>query len=283
MKKYIADFEVLNNIKLNTKHHILELRCTQPLPEIMPGQFVEVKVDGSETTYLRRPFSIHRVNYPNNTMHLLVKVVGDGTKKLAEVNKGDMVNMLFPLGKGFNLTDGKKVLLVGGGCGVAPLYFLAEQLHLKGNKVTILVGGRTSDDILMADDYKAFGEVFIATEDGSLGEKGMVTGHSIVKGNQEMQSDYSGYTDSMVAQFDKIYCCGPDGMMRAVAHIAQQAGIPCEVSLENTMACGIGACLCCVVESVNGNVCVCTEGPVFNSQELKGWTMETETGCSLDQ
>lgn len=282
MKKYISDFSVLENIKLNSKHHLLELISDKTLPEIIPGQFVEVKVEGSDTTYLRRPFSIHRVDRQRNTMHLLIKVVGDGTRALALLKKGDVVNIMFPLGKGFNLTDNKQVLLVGGGCGVAPLYFLAEMLYGRGNKVSVLIGGRSAEDILMADEYLKFGSVYISTEDGTRGEKGMVTSHSIIKGNMENLSDYSEMSDNMVRKFDKIYCCGPDGMMRAVAHIGEQLNVPCEVSLENTMACGIGACLCCVVESVKGNVCVCTEGPVFDSKQLKGWTNETEVGCSLD-
>jgi dihydroorotate dehydrogenase electron transfer subunit len=121
----------------------------------------------------------------------------------------------------------------------------------------------------MADDYRQFATVHIATEDGSLGETGMVTGHSVLK--------------SESLPYRSIYCCGPDGMMRAVSHIAEKQGIPCLVSLENTMACGIGACLCCVVDTNQGHRCVCTDGPVFNSLELKGWSAETEVGCSLDK
>lgn len=281
MKKYLTDFTVNSNKTLNSKHHVLELKSATPLPEMVPGQFVEVKVEGSQSTYLRRPFSIHRVDYVENTMHLLIKVVGPGTNKLASSNVGDQINIMFPLGKGFNLTENKRVLLVGGGCGVAPLYFLAKLLHEKGNDVNVLIGGRSSDDILMADDYAVFGKVFVSTEDGSRGEKGMVTAHSILKGKREHATDYSQIEDNAV-KFDKIYCCGPDGMMRAIAHHAELMNIPCEVSLENTMACGIGACLCCVVESNTGNICVCTEGPVFDSKRLKGWTAETEVGCSLD-
>lgn len=269
MKKQLADLTVISNIQLNQKHNLLELMSSTALPEIIPGQFVEVKVDKSEVTFLRRPFSIHRVDRKKNTIHILVKVIGPGTQTLACLTTGQKVNVMFPLGKGFQLTENKVVLLVGGGCGVAPLYFLAEQLNAKGNRVNILIGGRTSDDILLAEEYGKFGDVFIATEDGSTGEKGMVTAHSILNGKSR-------------AQFDKIYCCGPDGMMRAIAFKAEEMNIPCEVSLENTMACGIGACLCCVVESTEGNVSVCTNGPVFNSKQLKGWTSQNEAGCSLD-
>lgn len=267
MKKQIAELVVVENTPLNSKHNLLELKSPTPLPEMAPGHFVEIKVDGSESTYLRRPFSIHRVDYQKNTIHLLIKVIGKGTKSLSELKNGESVDIIFPLGKGFSITENKNVLLVGGGCGVAPLYFLAEQLSRNGNNVNILIGGKSADDILLHDQYKAYGNVFVSTEDGSLGEKGMVTAHSLF-------IEQTG--------FGKIYCCGPDGMMRAVAHYAEKHKIPCEVSLENTMACGIGACLCCVVESVQGNVCVCTEGPVFESSTLKGWTVETEIGCSLD-
>ena len=266
MKKYSEDFTVRANIALNSGHHILELQSPVPLPQMVPGQFVELKVDGSPNTYLRRPFSIHRVNYEQNTISLLIKIVGDGTRQLKTLKPSDKVNMLFPLGKGFSLPENKKVLLVGGGCGVAPLFYLADELFKRKNNITILIGGRTSNDILLADEYKQFGEVLITTEDGSIGEKGMATTHSFLKNNPVL---------------DQIYCCGPDGMMRAVSNIAGLINVPCEVSLENTMACGIGVCLCCVVESNHGNICVCTEGPVFNSSVLKGWSRETEIGCSL--
>lgn len=282
MKKHIADLVVVANTPLNARHTILELKAAEPLPEIVPGQFVEVKVDGSDRVYLRRPFSVHRVDYRANTLHLLVKVVGPGTEILAALHPGKAVNVLFPLGNGFRLTENSEVLLVGGGCGVAPLYFLAEQLHARGNRVHMLIGGRSAADILIADEYRKFASVYITTEDGSLGEKGMVTAHSLVKGNREEISEYADDRDTIRKDFDKIYCCGPDGMMRAVAHLAEKLGVPCEVSLENTMACGIGACLCCVVESNHGNVCVCTEGPVFDSRDLKGWTKENEIGCSLE-
>lgn len=269
MKKYILDLKVLSNRALNQNHHLLELGSNEPLPVMFPGQFAEVRVDGSPSTYLRRPFSIHRVDRGANTMHLLIKSVGEGTRHLSALKKDDILNIMMPLGNGFTLTRNSEVLLVGGGCGVAPLYFLAEQLFRQGNKVSMLIGGRSAGDILLAGEYRAFGNVYIATEDGTLGEKGMVTAHSVLK--------------KEVTSFKKIYCCGPDGMMRAVAHIAAANKIECEVSLENTMACGIGACLCCVVETNQGNQCVCTEGPVFDPLRLKNWSNAVETGCRLDQ
>lgn len=269
MKKHLIDFKVLSNNSLNYNHNLLELSCDQALPAMIPGQFAEVKVDNSPATYLRRPFSIHRVDYEKNTLHLIIKSVGEGTRKIAALQAGDTVNIMLPLGNGFTIPQNSEVLLVGGGCGVAPLWFLAAELQKNGNQVTMLIGGRTEKDILLAAEYSQFGEVLISTEDGSLGQKGMVTAHTVML--QEK------------LPFSAIYCCGPDGMMRAVSHIAEKQSIPCMVSLENTMACGIGACLCCVVDTHKGHQCVCTEGPVFNSKELKGWSAETEVGCSINK
>jgi dihydroorotate dehydrogenase electron transfer subunit len=283
MKKHISDLTVLSNTQINHNHCLIELKSDIPLAEIEPGQFVEVKVNGSESTYLRRPFSVHRVDAVKNTMHLLIKVVGNGTEMLSSLLPGDMLNVMFPLGKGFTIPDSKNVLLVGGGCGVAPLHYLATKLNEKNNVVNILIGGRTANDIILAEEYRSLGNLYISTEDGSIGEKGMVTSHPIISDKKDTTTDYSNLAEQITTKFDKIYCCGPDGMMRAVAHIAEQMCVPCEVSLENTMACGIGACLCCVVESNKGNICVCTEGPVFDSKILKGWTQENEVGCSLDQ
>ena len=268
MKKQLLDLSILSNTRLNASHHLIELGCDNPLPGMLPGQFAEVKVEDHPGTYLRRPFSIHRFDHATNTMHLLIKMVGGGTKAISALEKGKKLNVMLPLGKGFTLFKNKKVLLVGGGCGVAPLYFLAEQLSKRDNTITILIGGRSATDILLAKEYSAYGTVHISTEDGTLGEKGMVTGNPLLSAGKP--------------DFDQIYCCGPDGMMRAVAHIAEKANISCEVSLENTMACGIGACLCCVVETKRGHECVCTEGPVFDANELKGWSKGVEISCTID-
>jgi len=124
----------------------------------------------------------------------------------------------------------------------------------EGNEVTFLLGGRTSNDIHITEEFKQYGKVLITTEDGSLGEKGRVTDHSIFQNIQ---------------YFTHIFTCGPDPMMKALGKIAQANDIECEISLENTMACGFGACLCCVTETTTGNRCVCTDGPVFNVNELK--------------
>ena len=251
--KQIADFKLVEKQDYG-RSVMLRLRSGQALPDILPGQFVQVRVDGSPSTYLRRPISIHDVDYGQNEISLLVQQIGEGTRHLASANKGDIINMVLPLGNGFTLPEKEeKVLLVGGGIGIAPLYYFAKMLNEKGIRPTLLLGGKSESDLLRLADYQSLGETFVTTEDGSLGEKGFVTQHSV----WQKQS------------FDKIYVCGPKPMMKAVAKLAAEKNVWCEVSLENLMACGLGACLCCVEDTIDGHVCVCKEGPVFNTRRLK--------------
>ena len=252
MKKYILDLTVAENIRLNANYVLLKLTQSAPLPEMLPGQFAEIRVDGSATTFLRRPISINYIDRKANEVWFLVQLVGDGTRKLAECRKGDVINVILPLGNGFSMPGaGKNVLLVGGGVGTAPMLYLGEILRQHCNP-TFLLGARSKEDLLQLDFFKAKGEVYVTTEDGSLGEKGYVTMHSILRERR----------------FDMIYACGPKPMMMAVAKYAHANGIECEVSLENTMACGVGACLCCVENTKEGHVCVCKEGPVFNIKKF---------------
>ena len=220
---------------------------------MLPGQFVEIKVDNNPEVFLRRPISVHDVDYDNNILYLLIRIVGEGTKTLAALKTGDTINLVYPLGNTFNTGGVQQVLLAGGGCGIAPMLFLARHLKQKNIKTTILIGGRTADDILEADEFSKYGTVSISTDDGSLGEKGFMTTNSVMND---------------ITSFDRVYSCGPLPMMKVFAGIAKAHGVDCEVSLENTMACGIGACLCCVTETIHGNKCVCTEGPVFNINQL---------------
>lgn len=250
--------KVVENKTLNEKYYTLLLQSSELLPEIKAGQFVQVEIKQSKSTFLRRPLSIHDVDYNNNTITLLIQKVGEGTTKLSDVKKNDVVNIVYPLGNGFTITENENVLLIGGGCGIAPLLYLARVLFNKGNKVSTLIGGMSKNDILESELYEKFGKVYLTTVDGTIGEKGIVTEHSILK------------NDNFI--YSKIYTCGPEPMMKAIAKIANKKNIDCEVSLENIMACGIGACLCCVVDTVNGNKCSCTEGPVFNYNQLKGWS-----------
>ena len=254
MAKRIESLKIIDKQQLNKDVFILELSGREKLPEMFPGQFVEVKVEGSPGTFLRRPFSIHQVNYGQNSFRLLIQVAGKGTETLSRLVSGDYINLIYPLGNSFSIPlNAEKLLLVGGGCGVAPLLFLGNHLRANGHVPDILLGFRDSERIIEYDDYLKTGRVFLTTEDGSRGEKGFVTDHSVLKS----------------AKYDRVYCCGPEAMMKEVAAYCRENGIECEVSLENLMGCGIGACLCCTVLTVRGNLCTCTDGPVFNINDLK--------------
>ena len=254
MKKFILDLTVNSVEALSDKHVLIKLTDDKPLPEMLPGQFVEVRVDNSPSTFLRRPISINNVDYDRNELWLLGAAVGAGTRQLQKLQKGDRLNCMLPLGNSFTMpTDSaQKVLLVGGGVGVAPLLYFGKRIKAMGGEPTFLLGARSAKDVLERELFEQVGRVFITTEDGSEGEKGFVTNHSVLA--QE--------------HFDRISTCGPKPMMMAVARYAFKNDIECEVSLENKMACGVGACLCCVEKTVEGNKCVCKEGPVMNIKKL---------------
>jgi len=254
MKKYLLDMKVVENLRLHQNYCLLKLSTGEILPEMLPGQFVEVKVENS-TTFLRRPISINYIDTEENELWLLVQIIGNGTLTMSELKQGDLVNIMLPLGNGFTIPQSgtkQELLLIGGGVGTAPMLYLGEYLKKAGFTPSFLLGARSKGDLLQIDTFKQIGDVYITTEDGSCGEKGYVTNHSILQNKR----------------FDRIYTCGPKPMMMAVAKVAHEASIDCEVSLENTMACGIGACLCCVEKTTSGHVCVCSEGPVFNINKL---------------
>lgn len=255
MKKYILDLTVSSVEQLSEKHVLMRVTDVKPLPEMLPGQFAELRVDGSPATFLRRPISINFVDRTKNELWLMVAMIGDGTRQLGRLRSGDKLNCVLPLGNGFSIQSGKnalhKTLLVGGGVGVAPLLYLGAELKQQGCEVTFLLGGRSAKDVLELEFFNRYGRVCVTTEDGTMGEQGFVTNHSV-----------------LAEPFDKIFTCGPTPMMKAVARYAKEKDIECEASLENMMACGLGACLCCVEKTTEGNLCVCKEGPVFNTKRL---------------
>lgn len=253
-KMFIQDFKLIQNFRLNNKHFILTLLAPEKLPEIFPGQFVQVLVENSPSTFLRRPLSIHSVDYANNTVSLMIQIKGEGTRHLSLLQGGDTLNLIYPLGNYFTIPEQKEVLLVGGGCGVAPLLFLAQTLHDHDIEPDILLGFRTREEVSEIETFSKYGKVRIITDDGTEGEKGLVTDHSIFQKES--------------IPYKKIFCCGPDPMMKAIARIAKIHHIDCEVSLENMMACGFGVCLCCATPTDKGNERVCMEGPVFNTKRL---------------
>ena len=263
MKKNLTDFRVVENLRLTNRLFLLKLTPADgsPIQETKPGQFVEVRVDNEPKVFLRRPISIHRVLNDENQLWLLVQNAGNGTNKMSELKQNDILNIVYPLGNGYTLSTGR-VLLVGGGVGIAPLLEARAVMKQRGANVTYLLGARNANDLVELDLYKSIGEVLVTTEDGSEISgldcpKGFVTNHT------RMES----------GQYDAIKVCGPGPMMKAVAKKiadwpeAKQSHF-CEVSLENKMACGLGVCLCCVENTKEGHKCVCSEGPVFDVNDL---------------
>jgi len=269
MKKYITDFKVVSNEKLSERLFLLRLTPADGsvIGECKAGQFAELRVDNEPKVFLRRPISLHRIDREANEMWLLVQRAGNGTNKLSELQPSSIINIVYPLGNGYQLPksaeDNKRYLLIGGGVGVAPLLETGYQLRALGANVSFLLGGRSCAEIAQVAQFREVGDVYITAEDGSVIEgldcqKGFVTQHSVLK----------------EGAFDAIRVCGPGPMMKAVARLVsgwKQNEEPhfCEVSLENKMACGLGVCLCCVEDTRDGHKCVCSEGPVFDIKDLK--------------
>ncbi|HIJ97421.1 MAG TPA: dihydroorotate dehydrogenase electron transfer subunit [Desulfuromonadales bacterium] len=263
---------ILSNAEVSPGYWRMRMTAPPEFASAVPGQFVMVRVSGAIDPLLRRPFGIFDVGSytPQQSgaaiqpcFEMLYRVVGKGTALLATLHANDLLDVLGPLGTGFTLGEAnEEKLIVGGGVGLAPLYLLAKEL-VKASKVRLFAGGRTRDDILCITEFERLGvECYTATEDGSLGECGLVT-EALVRRLDQLQGRAT------------IFACGPHGMLNAVAGIAAGRNIPCQVSLEGYMACGVGACLGCVAPGRTHSAetpdfrCVCTEGPVFEAGELK--------------
>ena len=255
-KKFVTEFQVVENTALNATNFLIKIKAPLGLPKLRPGQFVNVEVKNTNEIFLRRPFSIFEVDYDANTLSMIIKILGRGSKILTKLEVGESISLVYPLGKSFTPpAKSDKILLVGGGSGVAPMLFLAKESGLAPENVDLILGAKSKEDHVNVEHYAKYASLHFASEDGSLGAKGFVTQHPVFTRN--------------LNKYDKIYACGPDGMMRAVAKEAKSADVFCEVSLENLMACGFGVCLCCIEPTNKGNSCVCTDGPVFNINDLK--------------
>jgi dihydroorotate dehydrogenase electron transfer subunit len=258
--------KVLWNKKLSTAYYKIGLTCSDHYSSAKPGQFVMLGLAGQTDPLLRRPFSIHNLLISNGITHgfeLLYKVVGTVTASLAQRKPGDIVDIFGPLGSGFLIPSrAKRVFVVAGGVGVAPLVFLVSDLHRKNADISnyrVFIGGRTKEDLLCRNDFLVLGvSVLTTTDDGSAGDQCLVT-HPL-----EM---VMGHTVP-----DIIVACGPMDMMACVVGIAEKHKVPCQVSIETMMACGMGACLGCAVESrieAEHYLHACLDGPVFSADVLK--------------
>ncbi|MDR2787715.1 MAG: dihydroorotate dehydrogenase electron transfer subunit [Candidatus Accumulibacter sp.] len=260
--------EILSNAEISPAYWRVRLTAPREFIGARPGQFVMVRVAPGIDPLLRRPLAIFDVGPAAGDapawFEMLYKVVGKGTAMLSALRESDGVDILGPLGTGFDLgDDDREKLLVGGGVGLAPLHLLATALARRKSPVRLFAGGRTRGDLLCIDEFEALGvECHCATEDGSFGARGLVT-TALVR--------HLDAFDGKAA----LYACGPDGMLRALARIAAGRALPCQVSLEGRMACGVGACLGCVTAGREHSAQtpdyrrLCVEGPVFESSELK--------------
>jgi len=233
---------------------LMALHAPRTAASVRPGQFVHLRVARGSDIVLRRPFSVHRTSGEN--IELLYQILGAGTLRMAEKVAGDKMDVVGPLGHGWQVPAGTThALLVAGGLGAAPLGMLAERLAVGGVAIAVAQGAPTASRLVAHDLFERVSRrVEVATDDGSAGERGFVTGPA----QRLLDSE----------RFDVVYTCGPEPMERAIAAMAKRAGVACQVSLERLMACGIGACLSCVVSTTSGLKRACVDGPVFDAEEV---------------
>ena len=262
-----TDGIVLKNRKIKSIYFLLEIDCPSIANETKPGQFVMLRTSDDNHPLLRRPFSIYKsystldpTKGKRGHLFILYKKVGKGTQKMSTFKKGQRVNLIGPLGKGFispPLPSSTATILIGGGVGMASLSALGEKLGF--GELYVFIGGKTKDDILCEDNFPK-GKVFIATEDGSRGKKGTVVDFFL----------------SEIKRFDRdrphhVYICGPEGMVKSLAKVIKSKEWIVQVSLEARMGCGFGACWGCVVKTRDNQMAyrrVCKDGPVFPLSEI---------------
>jgi len=264
MKSFQIEAKILSQTRINERCWHCELSAPQIAKTALPGQFINIRVSDQCDPFLRRPLSIHGAS--GAKIKIFYEVVGKATESLAEKKKGELLDIIGPLGNGFDLgrqeIEGEIKILVVGGMGVVPLIFLAEKLakvkrQKSKGKAIVLIGAKTKDQLFCVKDFKKLGcAVKIATDNGSSGFKGRVT--DLLKC----------LLPALQPAPCAIYACGPKPMLKAVADIAYERGISAQLSLEEHMSCGIGACLGCAVKTKEGFKRVCKEGPVFNAQDL---------------
>jgi len=246
--------KIIKNFGVAVDYYKMVLDAPSIAKRARPGQFINIRVSEKYEPLLRRPFSIHRVS--DSKIEILYEVIGKGTELLSHKKSGGKLDVLGPLGNGFDLNSKpiKKAILVAGGMGVAPLNFLAERLSKYNTEV--LIGAKKRNQILCEKEFKKLGcDVRIATDNGSRGFKGLVT--TLLKKSLTNKNKPS-----------IIFACGPKPMLKEIIKISKRNRISAQVSLEEHMACGIGVCFGCVVKTKNGYKKVCKDGPVFYTKEL---------------
>jgi len=251
---FLGDCEILSVRQVADLTYRIRFSSPQVARTAQPGQFLLIRIEKTLEPFLRRPMSVHRVGREDGWVEILFKIVGKGTRILAEKKAGDRLDVMGPLGKGFDLSAKGKFLLIAGGMGIAPLLFAAQELLRAKRDFLFLVGFKNKGEICCVKELKNMGaELRIATEDGSVGCKGTVI---------DLLKDYS------TSPNPQLLACGPRAMLRQLARICEKWGLDCQVSLEERMACGLGACMGCPVKTRGGYKLVCLDGPVFDLKEV---------------
>ena len=235
-------FEIVKNVALTADVYKMEL-AGDTCAVTAPGQFVNIKLEGK---FLRRPISVN--DCVDGLLTIIYKVVGEGTAQMSKMQVGERLDILTGLGNGYDLSDaGEHPVLLGGGVGVPPLYMLAKQLIAAGKKVSVVLGFNKASEVFYADEFKALGaDVTVTTVDGSMGVKGFVT-------------------DALPADYTYFYTCGPEPMLKAVYRATNTSG---QMSFEERMGCGFGACMGCSCKTITGYKRICREGPVMRKEEI---------------
>ncbi len=250
--------KVIKNIEVAENYYKILISCPRTIQPLKAGQFMEIKVSDNYEPLLRRPLSIHTVK--GRDIGFLYEIKGKGTEILSQKKPDEYLDIIGPLGNGFNPTPNTynlSPILVAGGMGVAPLVFLAERLQRRNTQV--LIGAKTKNQLLCEKEFKKLGcEVKISTDDGSSGFQGKVT--DLLKNILRTTHD---------ARRTTIYACGPRPMLKEICRISKKYNFPAQISLEEHMACGIGACLGCVTSTTQGFKRVCKDGPVFDASEIR--------------
>lgn len=253
---------IAENERLAANLHLMRLASPGIAQSVLPGQFVHMGVPGMDGHILRRPFSIYSRDAAAGTLEILYQTVGCGSTRMAELSTGDTVSLIGPVGTPWMPPEGaKRALLVGGGVGAAPLFMLFERLIATGIRTEVVLGAATKECLVCKPRYEALlgREPRCATDDGSYGRAGFCTlevRDALDEAAQEGRP------------YDYVAVCGPEPLMRIVSDMAAEAGVSCQVSMERRMACGIGACLSCVVDTSEGKKRACVDGPVFDARKV---------------
>ncbi|MCH4184798.1 MAG: dihydroorotate dehydrogenase electron transfer subunit [Eggerthellaceae bacterium] len=247
---------IISNEEVGPRLFLMRLDAPHCAQSIEPGQFIHVSVPGIEGHVLRRPFSVYDTD-GKSIISILYQVVGFGTDRMTELVPGDRMSVIGAIGHGWIVpNDAHRVLLVGGGVGSAPLFLLARKLKEQHIDTDVVIGAQTLDALVTYEDFRNVIEhaPIACTDDGSFGVSGFCTIPV-----QRLLGTTS---------YDMVFCCGPEPLMHAVSDQCRDAQIPCQISMEKRMACGIGACLSCVVDTIHGKRRACVDGPVFKSEEV---------------